>query len=295
MNQIINAGLVSVIIPTYNHGQYLGRALQTVLDQTYLNWEVIVIDNHSTDDTDEVIARFSDRRITYIKIHNNGVIATSRNKGVLAAKGEWLAFLDSDDWWTKDKLEKCLELKGEADFIYHPLNIVTDKQNIARRGVTKSWQLDKPIYKELMINGNGISTSSVVVKKIFFETAGGFDESRDIVAAEDLDAWIRISLLTNKFKFIPVCLGFYLLSSGGVSRRDMSVPTGLVCKKYMYLLSNKEKNKTLGFLSYMSSLHALKKNDYKTAKLKAKLSIRFGGIKVKTKSIILLLILFFKA
>ena len=67
--------LVSVVIPTYNHARYLGRALQSVLDQTYVNWEAIVIDNHSTDNTDEVMASFANTRITYLKIHNNGVIA----------------------------------------------------------------------------------------------------------------------------------------------------------------------------------------------------------------------------
>ena len=74
MNKVTSP-LVSVIIPNYNHAQYLGRALQSVLDQTYTHWEAIVIDNHSTDNSDEVTARFIDPRITYLKIHNNGVIA----------------------------------------------------------------------------------------------------------------------------------------------------------------------------------------------------------------------------
>ena len=89
--------LVSVVIPTYNHARYLARALQSVLDQTYTNWEAIVIDNHSTDNTDEVMASFADSRITLLKIHNNGVIAASRNIGIRAANSEWITFLDSDD------------------------------------------------------------------------------------------------------------------------------------------------------------------------------------------------------
>ena len=80
------APLVSVVIPTFNHASYLARALQSVLDQTYTNWEAIVIDNHSTDKTDEVMASFADPRIIYLKIHNNGVIAESRNVGIRAAK-----------------------------------------------------------------------------------------------------------------------------------------------------------------------------------------------------------------
>ena len=97
--------LVSVVIPTYNHAQYLRRALTSVLDQSYVNWEVIVIDNHSTDNTDELMEDFLGPQITYIKIHNSGIIALSRNAGINAARGEWIAFLDSDDWWTKDKLQ----------------------------------------------------------------------------------------------------------------------------------------------------------------------------------------------
>jgi len=120
--------LVSVVIPTYNHARFLGRALQSVLDQTHFKWEVIVVDNYSTDNTDEVMAKFSDSRIRHLKIHNKGVIAVSRNMGVREAKGEWVAFLDSDDWWTKTKLEECLHRAHEAfDLVYHDLEIVSGK------------------------------------------------------------------------------------------------------------------------------------------------------------------------
>ena len=101
--------LVSIIIPTFNHANYLSKALQSVLHQTYTNWEAIVIDNYSTDDTDSVITRYNDHRIKYLKIHNGGVIAKSRNAGIKSAKGDWIAFLDSDDTWTSDKLDTCID------------------------------------------------------------------------------------------------------------------------------------------------------------------------------------------
>ena len=120
MNDTVSP-LVSVVIPSYNHGRFLGRALQSVLDQTYTKSEVIVIDNHSTDNTDAVMASFADLRITYIKIHNNGIIAASRNIGLRLAKGEWIAFLDSDDYWSRNKLEQCILNRSNNDVIYHKL------------------------------------------------------------------------------------------------------------------------------------------------------------------------------
>ena len=85
---------------------------------------------NSTDETNEVISRFKDTRIKYFKITNYGIIAKSRNFGINVAKGEWIAFLDSDDWWTEDKLEVCLNNVNEnVDFIYHKLEIIYDNSN----------------------------------------------------------------------------------------------------------------------------------------------------------------------
>ena len=111
---------VSIVIPTYNHSKFISKALDSVINQTYKNWEAIIIDNNSTDNTDKVINRYIDPRIKHLKIDNDGVIAKSRNLGINEAKAEWIAFLDSDDWWTKDKLEVCLsKIDKNIDFIYH--------------------------------------------------------------------------------------------------------------------------------------------------------------------------------
>ena len=175
MNNINNATpLVSVVIPTYNHARYLGRALQSVLDQTYVNWEAIVIDNHSTDNTDEVMASFADPRFTYLKIHNNGVIAVSRNAGIRAAKGEWIALLDSDDWWTADKLQACFDsINDQVDLVYHDLEIVTDHPRLFRRKIIKSWQAKTPVLMDLLLKGNAITNSSVLVRKSLLEKIRG--------------------------------------------------------------------------------------------------------------------------
>ena len=90
-----NSPFVSIIIPTYNNAEFWRKALKSVIGQTYNSWEAIVIDNNSTDQTDEVINKFQDIRIKYYKISNYGIIAKSRNLGISLAKGEWIAFLDS--------------------------------------------------------------------------------------------------------------------------------------------------------------------------------------------------------
>ena len=96
----------SVIIPTYNCADFLKRALSSVFIQTYQNFEVIVVDNSSTDNTEDVLNSFDDKKLTVKKVNNNGIIAHSRNKGIENAKGKWVAFLDSDDIWKPEKLEK---------------------------------------------------------------------------------------------------------------------------------------------------------------------------------------------
>ena len=94
----------SVILPTYNRANTIKRAIDSVLGQTISNWELIIVDNFSSDNTSDIVMGYSDARIKLIHFRNNGVIAASRNKGIEHALGEFIAFLDSDDWWHKDKL-----------------------------------------------------------------------------------------------------------------------------------------------------------------------------------------------
>ena len=105
--KIDKSPLISVVIPTYNHADFLKVAITSVVEQTYQNFEIIIVDNHSNDHTNEVVNSFNDNRIHFHKINNNGVIAASRNLGVDHTKGEWIAYLDSDDFWYPTRLQ-CL-------------------------------------------------------------------------------------------------------------------------------------------------------------------------------------------
>ena len=283
--------LVSVVIPTYNHASYLGRALQSVLDQTYTNWEAIVIDNHSTDKTDEVKASFADPRIIYLKIHNNGVIAASRNLGIRTAKGQWIAFLDSDDWWTVDKLQVCFDcINDKVDLVYHDLKIIRVPPSLFKRKHIKSRQVKKPVLKDLLLKGNTIATTSVVVRKSLLEQICGMDESVKMIAAEDYNTWFRIAQLTDNFLHIPKSLGHYLFHAGGVSRKNIEELLHTVCKEFMYLLEPQEKVVYEAMACYIIALDNFYSGRTSSARKKLPYSIRFGSLPIKAKSLLLYII-----
>jgi len=208
--------LVSVVIPTYNHAHFLSRALQSVLDQTYSHWEALVIDNHSQDNTDEVVNAFGDPRIRLFKIHNHGVIAASRNLGMREARGEWIAFLDSDDKWYPNKLQRCVALlEAGHDMVCHAETWVwyDGKQKTVTYG-----PVHNATYHQLLFRKNCISTSAVVAKAATIALVGGFNEDLQVVTAEDYDLWLRIAHVTNRFGFLHETLGEYHIHGGNSSK-----------------------------------------------------------------------------
>ena len=100
--------MVSVIMPSWNTGKFIAESIQSVIDQTYKNWELLIVDDCSTDNTDQVFASFNDDRIRYLKNKKNSGAALTRNKAIREARGEWIAFLDSDDLWFPKKLRDRL-------------------------------------------------------------------------------------------------------------------------------------------------------------------------------------------
>jgi glycosyltransferase involved in cell wall biosynthesis len=216
--------LVSVVIPNFNQGRYLRRALQSVLDQTYTNWEVIIIDNHSTDNTNEVLGSFIDSRITLLKIHNDGVIAASRNAGIMAAKGMWIAFLDSDDYWYPDKLSICLKrLLSGVDLVCHGLCLFGNRRKRNKfYGPNERASFDSLLYK-----GNCIATSATVVRREVIIQVGGFNEDQNIITAEDYHLWLKLSKKGVKIEFIDQVLGGYRYHSSNTGR---AIKQGLAVK-----------------------------------------------------------------
>ena len=115
------SGLVSIIMPSWNTGKYIGAAIQSVIEQTYSNWELLIVDDCSSDNTDDVVSRYTDTRIRYLKNDTNLGAALSRNYALREARGEWIAFLDSDDIWMPAKLEKQISFMTQHGYVlsYH--------------------------------------------------------------------------------------------------------------------------------------------------------------------------------
>jgi glycosyltransferase involved in cell wall biosynthesis len=110
--------MVSIIMPSYNTAEYIGQAIESVLKQTYYNWELIIVDDYSNDRTNDIILQYNDKRILYFKNEKNLGAAISRNRALKQARGQWIAFLDSDDLWDSDKLEKQIEFMQSNHYCF---------------------------------------------------------------------------------------------------------------------------------------------------------------------------------
>jgi len=210
-----NSPLVSIVIPTYNHAPMLQRALATVIEQTYQNWNAVVINNFSTDNTLEVIAKFNDPRIQCVNFSNNGVIGASRNEGITLSTGEYVAFLDSDDTWFPTKIEKCVaSLENGSDLVCHAEFWIDEsgKSRLVAYGPSEA-----ATHHNLIFKGNRISTSATMVRATLLKEVNGFDVSPELISTEDYDLWIRLAARSDRFAFIDEPLGKYHRHDNNVS------------------------------------------------------------------------------
>lgn len=155
--------MVSVIIPTYNRAKVLSESIRSVLDQTCSDLELLVIDDGSTDNTDDLIRSFSDKRLVYLKQLHQGACA-ARNLGIEKSRGDYVAFNDSDDIWEKNKLQKQLDFlqKQQADLVYCGMRRIIGEETGYFPADQKP---QEPVTIEKMLSGNKISTQTILVKK----------------------------------------------------------------------------------------------------------------------------------
>jgi len=197
---------VSIILPTYNRASsYLKEAIDSVINQSYMNWELIVIDNNSTDNTIDLVKSYKSNKIFIYQINNNGVIAKSRNLGIEKSSGDYVAFLDSDDWWEDLKLEKALHSidKHNADIVYHNCNLVS----LSSKSITRCRHLKTNALTDLVLDGNTLVTSSVVALREKIEKVGRFDENPEIIGWEDYHLWLKLAKNSSIFYKVNETLG----------------------------------------------------------------------------------------
>lgn len=184
--------LVSVVIPTFNRSDLLPDAIDSVVDQTYRNWELIIVDDGSTDDTEQVVNSYSDSRVRYTENTGSKGPGGARNTGVRKAKGGYIAFLDSDDVWTSGKLRAqvdCMEANPRTGLVAGRCIYVDDE--LEPTGYESPSPKEIP-YEEICVSTSVPgSSSNVLVRRRAFEDAGGFDP--ELLRGEDRDLWIRIS------------------------------------------------------------------------------------------------------
>jgi glycosyltransferase involved in cell wall biosynthesis len=200
---------VSIIIPAYNQGHYLSKALQSTLDQSYSDFEVVVVDDGSTDDTKAVTQVFSDERIQYLYQENQGLSA-ARNTGVQNTSGEFLTYLDSDDMFVTEKLQlmvDALEAHPEYGFVAGQAIIIDE--NDGQQG--QIFDRPAPENPEELLLWNPFHVSGVMLRRSWQERAGLFDEN--LRAYEDWDMWLRLGRLGCKMGWVPKPVSLYRFHS----------------------------------------------------------------------------------
>ncbi len=263
---------VSVVIPTYNRGRYISSTIDSVLRQTFNDLEVIVVDDGSTDDTRDQLEKYNSR----IKVihQKNSERAFSRNTGVANSTGKYIAFLDSDDLWLEDKLEKQVEILDESpDTVLvfgqsQRINAENERIETAKRQ-TKGESGN--VFEKLLLR-NFIVSATPLLRREGFETTSGFQTQ--YIPYEDWEFWLRFSLL-GKFHFIPEPLAKYRIhpeQSVKLARAEKIEEVTLALLNDSFKLkpiSEKIKNKSLGLANLRFCYWYLLANQPEKAREKA--------------------------
>ena len=208
--------LVSIIMPSFNTGRFIKKTINSVLNQTYKNWELIIVDDCSNDNTDEIVNNINDSRIRYFKNRSNVGAALSRNKALKEARGKWIAFLDSDDLWEKDKLEKQIKFMKYNNYSFSYTNYVEIDENDAKTGIKISGP--KRITKIGMKNycWPGCLTVMYNAEEI------GLIQIEDIKKNNDYAMWLKVCNKANCY-LLNEELAMYRKRNGSISNHSYFV------------------------------------------------------------------------
>lgn len=218
-----NFPLLSVITPLYNAEKYIAQTIESVLLQTYTHWEMLIVDNCSTDTSKDIVKSFNDPRIKLIELeYNSGGPARPRNIGIQYAQGQYVAFLDSDDVWLPSKLQRQIEIVQEGNYdIVHTLahTIDTRSQPIGFHRNQRVYNLCRFMMspQTIILFSNFININSVLMKK---DESIYFREDKNLIALEDWAFWIENHLASKKVYLIEEPLLNYRIDINSASNRN---------------------------------------------------------------------------
>jgi glycosyltransferase involved in cell wall biosynthesis len=221
---------VSIIVPIYNTELYLAETIESVLSQTYGNWELLLIDDGSTDSSAAICKAYQEKdvRIHYY-FKQNGGQASARNLGIKKSKGEWIAFLDADDLWLPKKLEEqfiAIE-KYAPDFLYGMGYFYYPEKK--EKLVAYDWITGKRSgadFFQTLYSSCSVNTNTVLVKKELFDTIGNFNEDPMMRGTEDWDLWLRIAQQVDVIYGAPERNVYYRIHPGGIHFQDIRMLRG---------------------------------------------------------------------
>lgn len=219
---------ISIIIPTYNRANLLPIAIRSVVDQTYQNWELIIVDDGSIDNTKEVVTAFSEPRIKYYYQKNAGV-ASAMNTGFQNANGDYFAWLDSDNYYNTDTFQKVIEtfekdssIETSIDVVYGNVELTDGKK------IVKTFK-PRPLinYKTVLLHTSGSVPvqPAVFFKGHYFSDVNGFNTAYRI--AGDIDFWVKVLKLRPNLKYIDQTFGYYLIDDKAISQGLRGIKNGL--------------------------------------------------------------------
>ena len=250
---------VSIIIPAYNRAKVLPRAINSVLTQTYQDFEIIIVDDCSRDNTDKIIKQFTDPRIRYIKHKHNKGGNAARNTGIKEARGEFIAFLDSDDEWLSDKLNKQMKLfaeNGPSVGLIYAGQRCYDENN----GKDFDYIGDKTgsVFSDMLVHNYIGSLSVVIVRAEYIHKVGGLDEQ--LKSCQDWDFYIRLSRVCQ-FDLVKECLIKYHVGKkdpNRISNNRLSIVAGheAIQRKYATEIEQLSKEYKLRHIKLMREVYA---------------------------------------
>ena len=208
-------------MPSYNTAQYIEKTIKSVLDQTYTNWELLIVDDCSTDNTDEVVKNYlTDKRINYLKNEQNSGAAVSRNRALREAKGQWIAFLDSDDLWMPEKLEKQICFMKEKGYFFS----YTDYEEINAEGNRTGTFVTGP--KKITRIGMYNYCWPGCLTVMYDATKVGLIQISDIKKNNDYAMWLKVCKKADCY-LLDECLGQYRKGRvGSVSTHSIKTMIG---------------------------------------------------------------------